>query len=65
MAALKAARIAAGLTQLEVARGLGRPQSFIAKLEACERRLDIIEFAELCRVYKRSVASMMKAIGFD
>lgn len=46
---LIAARRKAGLTQLEVAERLGRPQSFVAKVEGGERRLDVIEFIELTR----------------
>lgn len=37
------------LTQVEVARRLGRPQSFVAKYEGGERRLDMIEFIEVAR----------------
>ena len=37
------------LTQVDVARRLGRPQSFVAKYEGGERRLDIIEFIEVAR----------------
>lgn len=37
------------LTQSEVASKLGRPQSFVAKYEGGERRLDVIEFIEVAR----------------
>ena len=46
---LISARKAAGLTQQEVADGLGRPQSFVAKYEVGERRLDVIEFVMVVR----------------
>ncbi len=46
---LREARIKAGLTQQEIAERLRRPQSYIAKVEGCERRLDVIEFVNLCR----------------
>ncbi|MEI8718808.1 MULTISPECIES: helix-turn-helix transcriptional regulator [unclassified Mesorhizobium] len=36
-----------GLTQAQVAEKLGRPQSFVAKYEGGERRLDIIEFLDI------------------
>ncbi|MER9267422.1 helix-turn-helix domain-containing protein [Mesorhizobium sp. M0410] len=36
-----------GLTQAQVAEKLGRPQSFVAKYEGGERRLDVIEFLEV------------------
>jgi transcriptional regulator with XRE-family HTH domain len=46
---LRSARKHAGLTQQQVADRLSRPQSFIAKIESCERRLDVVEFMHLCR----------------
>jgi transcriptional regulator with XRE-family HTH domain len=42
-------RTEAGLTQTELAERLERPQSFVAKYEAGERRLDILELREVCR----------------
>jgi transcriptional regulator with XRE-family HTH domain len=44
----------AGLTQVEVAKRLGRPQSFVAKVEGGERRVDLVELLDLAA-----------AIGFD
>ena len=43
-AVLVEAREKAGLTQEELARRLNRPQSFVAKYEGGERRLDMVEF---------------------
>jgi transcriptional regulator with XRE-family HTH domain len=40
---LRDLRHEAGLTQTEVADRLGKPQSFVSKYEAGERRLDLIE----------------------
>lgn len=48
------ARKAANLTQAQVSGRLSKPQSFVAKYEGGERRLDVIEFLEVAR-----------AIGFD
>lgn len=45
---LIAAREKAGLTQAEVSAKLGRPQSFVAKYEGGERRLDVVEFIQVC-----------------
>lgn len=46
---LKGTRLNAGLTQTDVATRLGRPQSYIAKIEGLERRIDMVEFIELAR----------------
>ncbi len=47
---LIAAREASGLTQVQIAERLGKPQSFISKYERGERRLDFSEFMELADV---------------
>ncbi|TIU82235.1 MAG: helix-turn-helix transcriptional regulator [Mesorhizobium sp.] len=47
LAQLISLRKAKGLTQTQVAEKLGRPQSFVAKYEGGERRLDMIEFLDV------------------
>lgn len=49
-ALLRQVRTEAGLTQTDVARRLGQPQSFVSKYESGERRLDILELREVCQV---------------
>lgn len=44
------ARKAAGLSQEALGKMLGRPQSFVSKYEAGERRLDVVEFLEVAEV---------------
>ena len=44
---LVAARRARGVTQVELAGILGRPQSFVSKYERGERRLDLVEVVEI------------------
>jgi transcriptional regulator with XRE-family HTH domain len=43
------ARKWAGLAQRHVAEALQRPQSFVAKYEGGERRLDVVEFIAAAR----------------
>jgi DNA-binding transcriptional regulator YiaG len=43
------ARTAAGLTQQELAKRLRRHQSFVAKYEGGERRIEVVEFVQICR----------------
>ena len=45
---LVGARENAKLTQADISDKLGRPQSFVAKYEGGERRLDIIELLQVC-----------------
>lgn len=47
--AIRTVRRDAGMTQQQLADLLGRPQSFVAKVEGNERRLDIVEFLHICR----------------
>jgi transcriptional regulator with XRE-family HTH domain len=47
--ALIDARQEKSLTQQEVALRLGKPQSFVSKYESGERRLDVIEFWDVCQ----------------
>lgn len=62
---LVAARDEAGLTQTQLAKKLGRPQSFVAKYEGGERRIDLVEFLEIARILKadeRRVIRELKAM---
>ncbi|WP_445147258.1 helix-turn-helix domain-containing protein [Dyella sp. Tek66A03] len=45
---LRELREGAGITQLALAESLGNTQTFISKVERGERRIDAVEFAELC-----------------
>lgn len=60
---LREARSRSGLTQREVAERLGRPQSFVSKVENGERRLDPIELLVLLRVYRCSLKRVLPALG--
>ena len=46
---LVAVRRDSGVRQQALAKELGRPQSFIAKYEGGERRIDVVEFIAIAR----------------
>ena len=48
-AVLRQARMEKGLRQEDLARLLGRRQSFISDIESGQRRVDIVELRHLCR----------------
>lgn len=52
---LKAARIAAGLSQEDVAKKLGKSQSYISKVEAGEQRIDVIELRAFTKLYRKEL----------
>jgi len=44
-----------GLTQGQVAKGIGAKQAFVSKYETGERRLDFLDLAAICDVLSISV----------
>ena len=56
------ARKALSLTQLQLAATLGKQQSYIAKVEVCERKLDVFEFIEWCRALGQVPSDLIKQI---
>ncbi len=47
---LRQIREEAGLRQYDLAQLIGEPQPFVSKYERGERRLDILELREICKV---------------
>jgi transcriptional regulator with XRE-family HTH domain len=64
-AKLVAARDAAGLTQRTLAQRLGKPHSWVSKIESKERRMDVIEFIAVARALGLKEADLMRAIGAE
>ena len=56
------ARKAANLTQHQVAKRLRRPQSFVAKYEGGERRVDVVEFIEICKAVEADPNKLLKVL---
>ncbi|EAA2976610.1 helix-turn-helix transcriptional regulator [Enterobacter hormaechei] len=59
---LRSARIEQRITQTQLAESLGKPQSFVAKVENGERRLDVIEFAAIARLLSLDPAEILNAV---
>ena len=60
--ALKEARINQNITQEKLAQALNRPQSFIAKVENGERRLDVVEFVYIARLLSLNPITILNKI---
>jgi transcriptional regulator with XRE-family HTH domain len=39
------------MSQAEAAKRIGKHQSYFSKLESCEKRLDLIEAAAICKIF--------------
>ena len=59
-------RKAAKLTQRQLAEALGREQNLVARIEQGQRRLDLIEWIQLCRACgadpEREIARLIRSI---
>jgi len=56
LARLVQARRDAGLTQVEVAKRLGKAHSFLSKCELGERRVDFVELQQLAKIYGKEIS---------
>lgn len=52
---LKKARIQSGLNQKTAASLLKKSQSYISKIEAGQRRIDITQLKEFIKIYKKDI----------
>ncbi len=57
------ARKDAGLTQQELAKMIGQHQSFVAKYEGGERRLDLIELIQISNKINLNLISVIEKIS--
>lgn len=57
---LKKARQQVGLNQLEVAKIINKTQSHISKIEAGQRRIDIVSLKEFARIYRKPIDYFLK-----
>ena len=64
-ALLRQIRTDAGLRQADVAKRLDRPQSFVSKYEAGERRLDLVELRQVCEAMGVSLIDFARMFEED
>jgi len=57
---LKKARVDAGFDQEKVAELLGKTQSYVSKIEAGQRRIDIVQLKEFAKIYKKELGYFIK-----
>lgn len=63
--ALWAMRKAAGLNQVEMAKKLGKPQSFVSKYESGERRLEYVEVEMICHACGKTLSEFAEQFESD
>lgn len=57
------ARRGAGLRQTDLAARLGKPQSFVSKIERGERRLDLVEFLIVARAIGANEVALIRTVA--
>jgi len=63
VALLTSARTKAGMTQQQLAERLGKPQSYVAKYEGGERRVDVVEFLAIAEVLDFDPARAVREVA--
>lgn len=57
---MRKARIEAGLTQVEVAKKIARPQSHISNIESGQQRVDVVELKRFAKLYGKKLGYFIK-----
>lgn len=57
-------REAAAVTQTELALRLGKPQSYVAKVENLDRRLDMVELTDWARAIGVDGGTLLKRLSW-
>jgi transcriptional regulator with XRE-family HTH domain len=60
LAVVRQLRESAGFTQATLAAQLGRPQSWVSKVETGERRLDVAELRQVCVALGIDLSDMIR-----
>lgn len=65
IARLRAKREGKGLSQYQLSQILKVQQSYVCKIETCERRLDILELMNICEALDLSFIDFVREIDED
>lgn len=65
IARLRAKREEKGLTQCQLAHILNVRQTYVSRIETCERRLDILELMNICEALGISFIDFVREIDED
>ena len=57
---LRKAREEAGLTQVQVAKKLKRPQSHVSNIESGQQRVDVVELQIFAKMYNKDINYFIK-----
>jgi transcriptional regulator with XRE-family HTH domain len=57
---LRFARLESGLTQVQVAKKLKRPQSYVSNIESGQQRVDVVELQKFAKMYKKEMSYFFK-----
>lgn len=58
-------RVDAGLRQVDLAKKLSEPQSFVSRYESGERRLDVLELRKICLALGVSLTDFVERLEGD
>ena len=54
------ARREAGIDQVDVAKKLGRSQSYLSKIESGQRKIDVIQLKKIAKIYNKEINYFLK-----
>ena len=57
---LRKARLEVGLTQVQVAKKLQRPQSHVSNVESGQQRVDVVELKRFARLYSKPITYFVR-----
>lgn len=51
-----------GMTQEQLGAAYGEDQSFISRVERCQRRIDVYEFVRFCRILRINPSAILDGV---